>query len=213
MKSLDFARIRLIWLKMQNSIWVGCIVREGSEGGEGESEGAGSRVWRGAWNTHGGGRDTSSLSLEKIVKKKTLVGGERVWRWRSLKEVTNGNWRLLYPMHKSYECRSEVKFLAGAGGEFHLTQIGRESENHAAWRRGERLPIPNLRCDNYLHIFENLQCGRGVGVSERQILPQGGISHFLVSELFFSGLEDKMAAFWGYCVCVWGKGMPAWSLF
>ena len=61
--------------------------------------------------------------------------------------------------------------------------------------KSEGIPISNLRCNNYPHIFENLQCGKGVRVPERQILHQDRISCSIVGELFLFRSEDKIAAF------------------
>ena len=98
---------------------------------------------------------------------------------------------------------TDVEGQWSSGGKLQLTCMGRESENHVAWRRAERLPIPNLRCDSYLYIFEILQCVGGVRVSRRQLLPQGGISCLMASELFLSGSRIKWQPSEG-TVCVYG---------
>lgn len=65
-------------------------------------EGRGGRVRGSRFQSVEWGRGTSSLSSEekeeKLVKKKTFMGGERVWRWRSSKEVASDNGRLFHPM-------------------------------------------------------------------------------------------------------------------
>ena len=101
---------------------------------------------------------------------------------------------------------TDVEGQWSSGGKLQLTCMGRESENHAAWRRVERLPIPNLTCDSYLYIFEILQCVGGVRVSGRQILPQGGISCLMVSELFLSGSRIKWQPSEGTVYVCGGKG-------
>lgn len=55
--------------------------------------------------------------------------------------------------------------------------------------------MSNLRCNNYPDIFENLQCGEGVRVAERQILLQGEINCCIVTEIFLPRSEDKMKTF------------------
>lgn len=79
-----------------------------------------------------------------------------------------------------------VEVRSSPWGNFYLTQIGKESEHLVTQRNSEGIPIVNLSCN---------KCGKGVRVSERQILHQRGISSSIVDELSIFGSEDKMAAF------------------
>ena len=100
---------------------------------------------------------------------------------------------------------TDIEGQWSSGGMLQLTCMGGESENRDAWRRVERLPIPNLRCDSYLYIFEILQCEGGVSFGKTDIT--SGWNKLLHGQWAFPfWIKDKMAAFWGYCVCGQGKG-------
>ena len=103
---------------------------------------------------------------------------------------------------------TDVEGQWSSGGKLQLTCMGKESETHAAWRRVERLPIPNLRCDSYLYVFEVLRYVGGVRILGRQIFPQGGISCLMVRELSFLDQGWNCNLLRVRCMCLGGK--DAW---